>query len=342
MDVGQTSQGGRGKNKRSWTKLEEEHLIDGLLELNSDPQWKADGSFKNGFKNKLEDMMNKKFPGCGLKANPHIESKIKWFKDKYNALTEMFRTSGFSWDDEKHMIKCERQSYDDFCRQNKNAHGLWNVSFPHFDKLAIIYGPGQATGTYSETFAEAVENQQNEPIDLSKDESDEDDLIDDNESLYRPTQSSPSEPTSKKAKTLKIQTENTKQKTKKRKMPDVVDLTTSFKDMSSNLSDFMSGMNVHMSTIANALSTTQQHEHAIMVREQELENQKKNLVNELLGMQGLTRYEALLASKKLASSPSDLSLSFIRVQMMHGRRSLFLTSFTHTCLVMTIIDACDV
>ena len=116
MDVSQTAQTGRGRNKRSWTKSEEECLINGLLEMSNDPSWKADGSFKGGFKNKLEDIMNEKFPGCGLKAVPHIESKIKWFKDKHNVLTEMLRTSGFSWDNEKNMIVCERQSYEDFCR----------------------------------------------------------------------------------------------------------------------------------------------------------------------------------------------------------------------------------
>ncbi|KAL2900933.1 Telomeric DNA-binding factor trf1 [Bienertia sinuspersici] len=56
------SQGGREKNKRSWTKAEEKVLIDGLLEM--------------------KEELNKKFPGCGLKSNPHIESKMKWFKDK--------------------------------------------------------------------------------------------------------------------------------------------------------------------------------------------------------------------------------------------------------------------
>ncbi|KAK9750283.1 hypothetical protein RND81_02G184200 [Saponaria officinalis] len=227
-----------------------------------------------------------------LSQVPHIETKIKLFKDKYNALTEIFRTSGFFWDDEKHMIKkktlerevdsmCERQSYDAFCRQNKNARGLWNVSFPYFDKLSIIYGPDRATETNSKTFAQAVDNQQNKVIDLTRSESYEDENIDDNESLYQSTQFDPSGPVSKKAKM-------------KRKMSEVVDLTTSFKVMSSNLSGFMNGMNAHMSTITNALSTTQQHEQAIM----------------LLGVQGLTRYGALLAAQKLASSPSDLFFFF--------------------------------
>ena len=116
MDNAHSSLSGRGKNKRSWTKPEEECLINGLLEMSTDPSWKADRSFKSGYKNKLEDKLNEKFPGCGLKAMPHIDSKVKWFKDKYNVIQEMLRTSGFSWNNEKSMIECERQSYDDFCR----------------------------------------------------------------------------------------------------------------------------------------------------------------------------------------------------------------------------------
>jgi len=118
MDVSQGSQIGKGKNKRFWTKEEEWALIHGLLELSADPQWKAEGNFKSGYLVKLEEMMNAKCPGSGLKAYPHIDSKTKWFRDKYNVLMEMFRTSGFTWDDTTKMIKCERQSYDDFCKVN--------------------------------------------------------------------------------------------------------------------------------------------------------------------------------------------------------------------------------
>lgn len=115
MNVGQTARSGRRKLKR-WTKAEEECLINGLLEMTLDPSWKADGSFKVGYKNKLEERMNENFPGYGWKASPHIESKIRLLKDKYNMLTEMLRTSGFSWDEEKNMIFCERQSYEELCK----------------------------------------------------------------------------------------------------------------------------------------------------------------------------------------------------------------------------------
>lgn len=80
--------------------------------------------------------------------------------------------------------------------------------------------------------------------------------------------------------------------------------------MSSSFSGYMNEMNMHMSTIASAFSTTQQHEQAIMAREQVEENQKSNLINELLSIPGLTRFEVMEASKRLASNSSELSLFY--------------------------------
>ncbi|KAL2930510.1 ATP-dependent DNA helicase II subunit 1, partial [Bienertia sinuspersici] len=86
-------------------KEEEEALINCLLELSCDQQWKGEGGFKNGYLNQLEIMLNNKFPNYGLKAIPHIESKFKWFKDKYTVVSEMVnKTSGFQWDDGNKMI----------------------------------------------------------------------------------------------------------------------------------------------------------------------------------------------------------------------------------------------
>ena len=116
----QSSNSGRGRNKRFWKKEEEEALINCLLDMSTDQQWKGEGGFKNGYLNHLELMLSNKFPGCGLKAFRHIESKVKWFKDKYAVICEMVnRTSGFQWDDRTKMIVCERQAYDDFCKVNK-------------------------------------------------------------------------------------------------------------------------------------------------------------------------------------------------------------------------------
>ena len=69
---------GRGKNKRPWKNDEDAVLVECLQELFTDPIWKGEGGFKNGYMNKLEKMIEEKLPGCGLKATPHIESRIKY------------------------------------------------------------------------------------------------------------------------------------------------------------------------------------------------------------------------------------------------------------------------
>ncbi|KAL2901426.1 UDP-3-O-acyl-N-acetylglucosamine deacetylase [Bienertia sinuspersici] len=177
MDVSQMAQSGRGRNKRAWTKSEEECLINRLLELSANPSLKNYGNFKSGFKNNLEEIMNEIFPCCGLKAVPHIESKIKWFKDKCHVINDMLHTSGFSWDNEKNMI------------QHKNAQELWNVTFPFYDQLTIIYGVDRAIGVQLETFVEAVDSQKKEIVDLDNVESDnDDDEAEDNESKRRKQQ----------------------------------------------------------------------------------------------------------------------------------------------------------
>ncbi|KMT01199.1 hypothetical protein BVRB_9g212180 [Beta vulgaris subsp. vulgaris] len=106
--------------------------------------------------------------------------------------------------------------------------GLWNVPFPFFEQLAIVFGVDRITGLQSETFVEAIDNQEKETIELDKDGSDQDDEADDNESVNQSKQSTPSEPSSKKRKKEKT----TKGQGRKRKTPEVVDLTSSFNNMS--------------------------------------------------------------------------------------------------------------
>ena len=47
-----------------------------------------------------------------------IESKLKWMKEKYIAIHEMNKLSGFTWDDTSCMISCEKQAFDEFCKVN--------------------------------------------------------------------------------------------------------------------------------------------------------------------------------------------------------------------------------
>ncbi|KAL2902156.1 DNA polymerase epsilon subunit B, partial [Bienertia sinuspersici] len=94
---GQNFQSRRGKNKRFWKKEDEKALINCLLEL----------------------------------TIPHIESKFKWFKDKYTVVSDMVnKTSGFQWDVDNKMIKCERQPYEDFSRIILKQEDCGRLLFP--------------------------------------------------------------------------------------------------------------------------------------------------------------------------------------------------------------------
>ncbi|XP_057247442.1 uncharacterized protein LOC130589851 [Beta vulgaris subsp. vulgaris] len=200
-------------------------------------------------------MLNTKFPGCGLKAVPHIESKSKWFKDKYAVVFEMLnKTSGFQWDDQTKMIKCERQAYDDFCKTHPKAGGLWKTPFPYLDKLDDIYGIDRANGLASELPEDSITNLEKETVNLNDDNSD-DDSIDISQSPYSAVNDTSSQPPpAKKMKKEKIPKGN-----EKRRSSQFIDLT-SVDQMATGFTGFMKDMSSHLATIANAMSTTQERE----------------------------------------------------------------------------------
>jgi len=147
----------------------------------------------------------------------------------------------------------------------------------------------------------------NEAIDLDKDGEDEEEEED--ESVQS---AQPSPQLSKRARK-----EKTSMGKGKKRMSEVIDLTSTFTIVSSNISSFMSGMNSHLETIASAFTTTQQHEQVIMSRElhydkkqKELDAKKKGLFNEVMKIPGLTRVEAMMAAKKLVSDESGLTIFY--------------------------------
>ncbi|RLN07132.1 uncharacterized protein C2845_PM11G03250 [Panicum miliaceum] len=157
-----TSVRGRGKNKRKWVPAEDDVLIKALHDVSLDPRWRSDGSFKNGYTSVLEARLAEKLPGAKISAIPHVESRLRYFKSKYSALEELLKKSGFTWDSSKNMLQCEKQQYDDHCKNHPDAKGLYGVPFPYYDVLAAIYSKDIATGEGAEDLTDAINNMEQE------------------------------------------------------------------------------------------------------------------------------------------------------------------------------------
>ncbi|KAL8500818.1 hypothetical protein ACS0TY_020413 [Phlomoides rotata] len=91
------------RSRRSWSKIEEDALIQCLTDI-VNGGWKADDGFKAGFQRELEKGMKKLLPGTDLVANPHINSKIHVWQKYYSALSDLLSKSGIGWNDSTHTI----------------------------------------------------------------------------------------------------------------------------------------------------------------------------------------------------------------------------------------------
>ncbi|KAM3688939.1 hypothetical protein ACJW31_09G008700 [Castanea mollissima] len=148
---------GKRGTKFQWTAEEDDKLVECLLELVGDVKWKAENGFEAGFTAKLEELLEKKLPGCGIKANPHIESRYKTLRKQYRAIVDMLgpNASGFGWNDNEKMVVVEKQIFEDW--GHPDAKGLRNKCFPHFDDLALVFGKDRASGDRAQHAIDATE-----------------------------------------------------------------------------------------------------------------------------------------------------------------------------------------
>ncbi|XP_044477557.1 uncharacterized protein At2g29880-like [Mangifera indica] len=157
--------------KRQWTKQEDAILIECLLILKESLHWKADnGTFRVGYLVQLEKMMEERLLSSGLKATPHIESRVKLLKRQYNAINEMIENeNGFGWNDEEKCVTASKDVFDDWVRSHPNAKGLRHKPFPHYDSLVIVFGKDRATGAGAEIATDVVEELDIENLDNNED-----------------------------------------------------------------------------------------------------------------------------------------------------------------------------
>ncbi|KAL8512261.1 hypothetical protein ACS0TY_018638 [Phlomoides rotata] len=140
--------GKASRNKRSWSKIEEDALIQCLVEI-VNSGWKVDNGFKAGFQRELEKGMKKLLPGTDLVVNPHINSKIHVWKKEYGALSDLLSKSGICWNDSTHTIDVFNEDvWEAKKRADPQVKTMRYKSWPYYGQWLDIFGKDRATGEH--------------------------------------------------------------------------------------------------------------------------------------------------------------------------------------------------
>ena len=105
--------------RRSWTRNEEEVLINALKDIVALGMKVENNTFRSGYLQVLEGKIIKALPGTDLRAAPHIESKIKKWKKVYNSLFSLLSLSGIGWNGTDKMLDVmNEEAWDDYVKVN--------------------------------------------------------------------------------------------------------------------------------------------------------------------------------------------------------------------------------
>ncbi|KAL8556362.1 hypothetical protein ACS0TY_003973 [Phlomoides rotata] len=145
---------GRGKIKatstmrRVWTYMEEKELVSALKEIVL-KGYKCDNGFKSGYLLMLENMIARVFPGCDLKGEPHINSKIHVCKKQYACLKIMLGNSGIGLNSTTYRIDALPDVWEAHIKVDPTAKSLKNKTFSFYSDWLEIFGNDRATGNDS-------------------------------------------------------------------------------------------------------------------------------------------------------------------------------------------------
>ncbi|CAN1121795.1 Uncharacterized protein At2g29880 [Linum perenne] len=149
-----------------WTDELDQILVRNMHTLVVDKKIDPKGKFSPGAYDELERMMLVDKPGCGIKADPNIISRVKTLKAKFLALQELRGLSGAGWDDCAKQVDMDDNVYAEYVSNHTHCAKLNRVPFPLYDALAVVYGKGPATGKTAVGLEEL--NQSCPPIDVSE------------------------------------------------------------------------------------------------------------------------------------------------------------------------------
>ncbi|GFZ10363.1 hypothetical protein Acr_21g0009620 [Actinidia rufa] len=166
------------RSRRSWRKVEEDALIKVMLAEFSD-KWSADNGFKPGFFSLVEKQLEKVLPESHLKVEPHIESKVKYWRQMYSKVFDILQLSGFGWDHTNKKVEVVQSVWDEYEKAHpKKAKEVYGKMFPYYEDWAILFGKDRATGAGAEDPTQMEQVYTQNPL--------QDSVVDDVDDFYVP------------------------------------------------------------------------------------------------------------------------------------------------------------
>ncbi|XP_073138040.1 uncharacterized protein [Henckelia pumila] len=163
MESGATSGSFIGKSKkadksrRSWTAREEEVLIHSLKDVIT-KGWRSENGFKSGYLNLLESSMKEALPGCDLRGNPHINSKVHVWKKTYSCLVTILSKSGTGWNDITKTIEATDETWDALIKGDASVRSMRHKQWTHYNNWCEIFGNDRAAGVKTNNFRDVLQD----------------------------------------------------------------------------------------------------------------------------------------------------------------------------------------
>ncbi|KAK4591755.1 hypothetical protein RGQ29_016269 [Quercus rubra] len=190
-------------SKRKWTPAEDIKLVEALVVYHHEREGSPENKFKPGYLKILEGKISTKLPNAGLRAKPHIESRLRTLKREFQVIHEMLigpNTSGFGWDTMRKCVTAENDVWDAYVQSHKGAIACRNKSFPHYEDLCIVYAKDHAIGKDAQAPVDVVEE-----LEVEKNDDKLDDVPEDMDCTQIPTRSNNGEEQNARKKKRKIQ-----------------------------------------------------------------------------------------------------------------------------------------
>ncbi|KAK9098579.1 hypothetical protein Syun_025624 [Stephania yunnanensis] len=134
-----------------WSHAEDVALVNAMVEMVASGVYKCDNGFKPDYLTKVEEALKTTCPNSGIKARPHIESRLKSLNKDWFIVNDVIcgirhGTSGFGFDSTSNMVTAPEDVWEYYPRNYPEARPWRLKSFPHYENCCIIFRNDRATG----------------------------------------------------------------------------------------------------------------------------------------------------------------------------------------------------